>query len=263
MGGKKDGDATLGPRVEGVKDPPSPRQPPFCSPNPKRRGSIQELAAEQERGWDGVGSGRSDRGPALPSASPGGRGGRTPGLRTCQRPAPARLPSPSLERGPAASTQPWLPSTPPPCKLSTATGSGGGPETPGAQPRGRPQGAGALGLRPATARPAQPPPRPHSPAQPPGGTRRERVASPSDRQKLRGVAGCLGRPDFASRAAGEAPPPPPRSLRGLPPACRARSAAGEGRGGGRGRLSRSDLCEGLDSEENKTKWTRQGRPYRR
>lgn len=152
---------------------------------------------------------------------------------------------------------------PTPCKLSTATGSGGGPETPGARARGRPRGAGALGLRPATARPAQPPPRPHSPAQPPGGTRRERVASPADRQKLRGVAGCLGRPDFASRAAGEAPPPPPRSLRGLPPACRARSAAGEGRGGGRGRLSRSDLCEGLDSEENKTKWTRQGRPYRR
>ncbi|CAI9166091.1 unnamed protein product [Rangifer tarandus platyrhynchus] len=91
----------------------------------------------------------------------------------------------------------------------------------------------------------------------------ERVASPADRQKLRGVAGCLGRPDFASRAAGEAPPPPPRRLRGLPLACRARSAAGEGRGGGRGRLSRSDLCEGLDSEENKTKWTRQGRPYRR
>lgn len=97
----------------------------------------------------------------------------------------------------------------------------------------------------------------------PGGKRRERVASPADRQKLRGVAGCLGRPDFASRAAGEAAPPPPRSLRGLPPACRARSAAGEGRGEGRGRLSRSDLCEGLDSEENKTKWTRQGRPYRR
>lgn len=53
VGEKKDGDATLGPRVEGVKDPPSSRQPPLCSPNPKRQGSIQELAAEQERGWDG------------------------------------------------------------------------------------------------------------------------------------------------------------------------------------------------------------------
>lgn len=170
VGEKKDGDATLGPRVEGVKDPPSSRRPPFCSPNPKRQGSIQELTAKQERGWDGVGSGGGDRGPALPSAGPGGRGGCTPGLRTCQRPALARLPSPSLERGPAASAQPSLPSTPPRCKLSTATGSGGGPETPGARPRGRPRGAGALGLRPATARPAQPPPRPHSPAQPPEGS---------------------------------------------------------------------------------------------
>lgn len=138
-----------------------------------------------------------------------------------------------------------------PRKLSRALGGGGGrdpPPRPAPSPgEGAAQGAGALGLRPAAARSAQPPPRPHSPAQPPGGTRRKRVASPADRQKLRGVAGCLGPPDFASSRRGAAAAAAAAEPSGLPPSCLARSAGGEGRGGGRGHESNSKLVEGIRS----------------
>lgn len=154
------------------------------------------------------------------------------------------LPSPSLPRGPAASAQPSPPAS---CLGRSGVEAA---ETPPPRPapspgEGAARGAGALGLRPAAARSAQPPPRPHSPAQPPGGTRRKRVASPADRQKLRGVAGCLGPPDFASSRRGAAAAAAEPS--GLPPSCLARSAGGEGRGGGRGHESNSKLVEGIRS----------------
>lgn len=89
VGEKKDGDATLGPRVEGVKDSSLIRRPPFCSPNPKRQGSIQELAAKQERGWDGVGSGEVTV--AQPCPAPVLGAGRT-------APVAEDLPAPSSQR---------------------------------------------------------------------------------------------------------------------------------------------------------------------
>jgi hypothetical protein len=71
--------------------------------------------------------------------------------------------------------------------------------------RPREPGVGAARGRWGRAAGAQPPPAPPNllpapthPAQPLGETRRRRVASPSDRQKLRELAAASGPPDFAS-----------------------------------------------------------------
>lgn len=249
VGEKRGHDATRSPRVERVKDPPSSRHPPHGSPNPKRGGRMHELAAERES-WGGgaLGWERGDRGPALPRARP-----RWEDAHRVRGPAgaqPRRLPSLSITRGPAASAQPSPPSLPPPppasCPRRPGVEAAQRPPEPGRG--GGPGRGGPLGLRPAAAsRPAQPPPRPHSPAQPPGGTRRKRVASPADRQKLRGVVDCLGRPDFASSRRGAAAAAASAEPSGLPPSCLARSAGGERRRGGRGRHRNSKLCEGIRS----------------
>lgn len=157
VGEKRGHDATRSPRVERVKDPPSSRHPPHGSPNPKRGGRMHELAAERES-WGGgaLGWERGDRGPALPRARP-----RWEDAHRVRGPAgaqPRRLPSLSITRGPAASAQPSPPSLPPPppSKLSTAPGSGGGPETPGARARGRPGARGPSRSAPSSSLPPGP-----------------------------------------------------------------------------------------------------------
>lgn len=185
------------------------------------------------------------------------------GPRTCQRPALARLPSPRASS--AAQPRPRSPGSPPPhpaasCPLrlraaeaserprSLAEGAAPG-RGPSAAPSHRPPG------------PA-PPPRPHSPAQPPREAQGAVARPLADRQKLRGVAGCS-----AGRTLRAEQPARRRRRRrgafGAASACRARSAAGEGR-------ERSRAPEPLGSVRRtglrgviKTKWTRQGRPYRR
>ncbi|KAG3292603.1 hypothetical protein H1C71_013959, partial [Ictidomys tridecemlineatus] len=82
-----------------------------------------------------------------------------------------------------------------------------------------PGALGALDLRPAAACSTEPPPPPPLTPLSPWERRAGSVwLRPADRQKLRGVGGCL-RPAGLCQQPGEEPPPPPRSLRGcLPPA---------------------------------------------
>lgn len=95
-------------------------------------------------------------------------------------------------------------------------------ERSGAQAAPRPRGpghGGGLGVpavsAPPPLAPAHLPPRPHSPAQPPGAPSRTRVASPSDRQKLGELASASRLPDLgaAARAGEPAGPPPSRPAR--------------------------------------------------
>lgn len=87
--------------------------------------------------------------------------------------------------------------------------------------------------------PAHLPPRPHSPAQPPGAPSRTRVASPSDRQKLGELPSASRLPDFGAAASAGEPAGPPPSLPPSPP------RRGEGRGGGRERDQNLQVCEGM------------------
>lgn len=188
-----------------------------------------------------MGWGRGNYGPILPRACPRWEDIH-PGLRTCKSPAPA----PAFIESPA-----W------PCSVRAALcprascprrlgveaakrplepGGGGGPGGAG----GPPSAPSRRSLY-RTSYPA-----PTHPAQPLGETRRKRVASPSrsaevERSWWLPPAGRTLRAARRRDAAAAAKPS------GLPPSSLARSAGGEGRGGGRVREKNLKLCEGIRS----------------
>lgn len=185
---RPDRDGLLSTRVEGVKEPPPhSRHPSFHSPNrnPRRIQESPEGGGRGERrrrrgdGGPGFALARRFRTRTENLRQPRGR--RLPGawrtaLQRALNPSPRARCAPRQERsGAQAAPRPRGP------------GHGGG------------LGVPAVSAPPPPA-PAHLPPRPHSPAQPPGAPSRTRVASPSDRQKLGELASASCLPDFGTAA---------------------------------------------------------------
>lgn len=191
-----DRDGLLSPRVEGVKDP-HPHPAPVPDTHPFTPQTVIREGSRNCRGGGDGGENDDEDEVTVAESCPGfalarrfrtraenlrqPRGLRLPGawrtaLQRALNPSPRARCAPRQERSGAQAAP-----------RSRGPGHGGG------------LGVPAVSAPPPPA-PAYLPPRPHSPAQPPGAPSRTRVASPSDRQKLGELASASRLPDFGTAA---------------------------------------------------------------